>query len=257
MFARCNYGLHSTATSAHCCTFSNRHFNKNVQAGSQNEYNNTKLKSATFLSLELVSVDQDLHWYFIMDSARHDGNDISLSEVSLALRDETSQAMMDDKSYHLQDIKSLPDSTSDFDPFSTWSSKSSIPPASKLRVVRNRFSRMMHHFWMIEVISCLISFLCLGLIILLFLAYDGKKQETQGIYSGLPTTTANVLVTLMRTAMVLPVGTALAQLQWSWFTTEQQLADMETFADATRGPFGSMILLSKMTQRRFWYVGPC
>ncbi|QDS77138.1 hypothetical protein FKW77_001201 [Venturia effusa] len=53
--------------------------------------------------------------------------------------------------------------------------------------------------------------------------------------------------------MILPVGSALAQLQWSWFKTEQQLADMETFADATRGPFGSMILLSKMTQGRFWH----
>ncbi|KAE9984936.1 hypothetical protein EG328_008134 [Venturia inaequalis] len=190
---------------------------------------------------------------FNMDSGRHDENDILLSALSLALEDEGSPAIMDDKPYPLQDVESLPDLTPNLDTFPSWSNKSSIPPASKLSVVKNKFSRMIHHFWMIEVISSLISFLCLGLIVLVFLAYDGKKQETQGIYSGLPTTTVNILITLMRTAMVLPVGTALAQLQWSWFTTEQQLVDMETFADATRGPFGSMVLLSKMTQRRFWH----
>lgn len=221
----------------------------------QNGHNNTNLNVAAFPGLELDSTDQDIHWYFNMDSGRHDENDILLSAVSLALEDEGSPAIMDDKSYPLQDVESLPDLTPNLDTFPSWSSKSSIPPASKLSVVKNKFSRMIHQFWMIEVISSLISFLCLGLIVLVFLAYDGKKQETQGIYSGLPTTTVNILITLMRTAMVLPVGTALAQLQWSWFTTEQQLVDMETFADATRGPFGSMVLLSKMTQRRFWYVG--
>jgi hypothetical protein len=56
--------------------------------------------------------------------------------------------------------------------------------------------------------------------------------------------TVNILITLMRTAMILPVGTALAQLQCSWFETEQQLFGMETSADATRGPFGSLILLT-------------
>lgn len=157
--------------------------------------------------------------------------------------------MMDDKPYPIQDAKSFRDSTSDSDTSPTWSSKDSTPPKSKFKVVKNKFSRMIHHFWMIEVVSSIVSFLCLALIVLVFLAYGGKKQEPQGIYSGLPTTTVNVLITLMRTAMVLPVGTALAQSQWSWFKTEQQLADMETFADATRGPFGSMILLSKMTQR--------
>ncbi|TID19062.1 hypothetical protein E2P81_ATG06041 [Venturia nashicola] len=188
-----------------------------------------------------------------MGSGRHDENDVLWSEVSLALEVEPSHAMMENKSYPLEDIKFSSNSISTFDTSPTWPSTSSIPPASKCKVVKNKFSRMIHHFWMIEVISCLISFLCLGLIILVFLAYDGKKQETHGIYSGLPTTTVNILITLMRTAMVLPVGTALAQLQWSWFKTEQQLADMETFADATRGPFGSMILLSKMSQRRFWH----
>lgn len=149
-----------------------------------------------------------------MDSGRHHENDILLSEVFPATDDGSSHGIMDDKSHPLQDDdKSFPKSTSDFHTSltPTWSSKSSIPPKSKLKVVKTKFSHMIHHFWMIEVVSSFISFLCLGLIVLVLLAYDGKKQEPQGIYSGLPTTTVNILITLMRTAMVLPVGTALAQ----------------------------------------------
>lgn len=105
---------------------------------------------------------------------------------------------------------------------------------------------------MIEVTTSVFSFLCLGLIAFVLGLFDGKRLEEMGFWSALPTPLLNMLITLMRIAMVLPVGTALAQLQWSWFKTEQKLVDMETFADATRGPFGSLILLSKLTKRRFW-----
>lgn len=189
-----------------------------------------------------------------MESGRHNENEVLLSDVASATANGVSNIEMDQKSHPVQEIKASNISTSDLETVPTWSSTGSSPPTSKLKVVKNKLSRMIHHFWMIEVVSSFISFLCLALIALVFWTYDGKKQELQGIYSGLPSATINILITIMRTAMILPVGTALAQLQWSWFKTEQQLADMETFADATRGPFGSLILLSKMTQRRFWYA---
>jgi Protein of unknown function (DUF3176) len=82
--------------------------------------------------------------------------------------------------------------------------------------------------------------------------FDLRPVTEEGLFSGLPTTLVNALTTVMRTAMLLPVATALAQLQWSWFQTERELLDIETFDDATRGVLGSFILLTKMGKGRFW-----
>lgn len=112
--------------------------------------------------------------------------------------------------------------------------------------------KIVHRLWLVELLATCISILFLAAVFGVLKVFNLWAVTGEGIFSGLPTTLINSLTTVMRTAMLLPVATALAQLQWSWFQTERELLDIETFADATRGVLGSFVLLTKMGKGRFW-----
>lgn len=112
--------------------------------------------------------------------------------------------------------------------------------------------RIVYKLWLVELLATCLSLVILAALFGILKAFDLQPVAERGLFSGLPTTLVNALTTIMRTAMLLPVATALAQLQWSWFQTERELLDIETFDDATRGVLGSVVLLTKMGKGRFW-----
>jgi hypothetical protein len=122
----------------------------------------------------------------------------------------------------------------------------------RLRSTLHSIRRVIYKFWLVELLATCVSLIALIILYGILKRFDSKHVTSSGFYSGLPTTLVNGFTTIMRTAMLLPVATALAQLQWSWFQTEKALLDIETFDDATRGVFGSVLLLTKMGKRRFW-----
>ena len=60
-----------------------------------------------------------------------------------------------------------------------------------------------------------------------------------------------LLVSVMRMAMLLPVASGIAQLKWDWYRNRHSLADIEVYDDAMVGVAGSLKLLAK---RRFWQL---
>ena len=125
---------------------------------------------------------------------------------------------------------------------------SSSQPRSAAHITR----KIIYKLWLVELLATCISVVILITLFGILRAFDLRPVAERGFFSGLPTTLVNAFTTVMRTAMLLPVATALAQLQWSWFQTERELLDIETFEDATRGVLGSFILLTKMGKGRFW-----
>lgn len=60
----------------------------------------------------------------------------------------------------------------------------------------------------------------------------------------------SVLVRVASAALLIPVTEALGQLKWIWFKERsRRLHDFELFDEATRGPWGSMILLFRTKLR--------
>lgn len=49
-----------------------------------------------------------------------------------------------------------------------------------------------------------------------------------------------------KSALLLPTAEALGQLKWNWFRSgERKMMDFEVMDSASRGPWGSMVLLGK------------
>lgn len=97
--------------------------------------------------------------------------------------------------------------------------------------------------WLLEIISWWISAICMATIIGVLTHYrNGKIPDWPGVL------TLNALIAILSkisgAALILPVSEALGQLKWSWFQGDsKKMWDFEIFDNASRGPWGSILLL--------------
>lgn len=99
--------------------------------------------------------------------------------------------------------------------------------------------------WLFEIISWTISAISMGAFIGILVVLKDKE---------VPDWPLNLVLSLLsRTAagaLILPVSEALGQLKWSWFQkNSQKMWDFEVFDDASRGPWGSALLLIRTRGR--------
>ncbi|EUC49127.1 hypothetical protein COCMIDRAFT_85364 [Bipolaris oryzae ATCC 44560] len=101
--------------------------------------------------------------------------------------------------------------------------------------------------WMLEIISWLISAICMGAIIaVLIVLRDQPANKWPFDNIGF---TLNAFVSILSriagAALLLPVAEALGQLKWSWFIKgdSKKMWDFEMFDNASRGPWGAFLLL--------------
>lgn len=104
-----------------------------------------------------------------------------------------------------------------------------------------------YRWWFLEVIALLTSVVFLAAILGVAVKFNYHEIELTGYFSKPPASTINILVSGMRTALLLPTANAIAQLKWKWFDRQRHegrhLSDMEAFDAASRGVLGSVKLL--------------
>lgn len=95
--------------------------------------------------------------------------------------------------------------------------------------------------WLYEVISWSISALSMAAIVGI-LVFCNSKALTE---SSSLLTTISVLSKIASAALILPTSEALGQLKWNWFhgNKSKEIWDFEIFDKASRGPWGSLMLL--------------
>jgi hypothetical protein len=101
--------------------------------------------------------------------------------------------------------------------------------------------------WLLEIISWIFSAVCMTAVIavLIYLKDDPLSKWSLAEKTGL---TLNAYISILSkmagAALILPVSEALGQLKWSWFQqNSKQMWDFEIFDNASRGPWGSVLLL--------------
>jgi hypothetical protein len=113
--------------------------------------------------------------------------------------------------------------------------------------------------WLLEILSWLFSALCMAVIIgvLIYLKNDPLSKWSLAEKTGLTLNTfISILSKMAGAALILPVSEALGQLKWSWFLeNSKQIWDFEIFDNASRGPWGSLLLLIRTKARALAAVG--
>lgn len=113
--------------------------------------------------------------------------------------------------------------------------------------------------WLLELISWVFSAICMAAIIgvLVHLQDDKLSNWTLEKRTGL---TLNAYISILSkmagASLVLPVSEALGQLKWNWFLqNSKQMWDFEIFDNASRGPWGSFLLLVRTKGRALAALG--
>jgi hypothetical protein len=113
--------------------------------------------------------------------------------------------------------------------------------------------------WLLEILSWLFSAICMAAVIgvLIYLKDDPLSKWALAEKTGL---TLNAYISILSkmagAALILPVSEALGQLKWSWFLEHsKQMWDFEIFDNASRGPWGSLLLLIRTKGRALAAIG--
>ncbi|KAJ8113491.1 hypothetical protein OPT61_g4392 [Boeremia exigua] len=101
--------------------------------------------------------------------------------------------------------------------------------------------------WLLEIISWFFSLACMIAIIAVLATLQDEKLDRWWVAekTGLTLNAyISVLSKMAGAALILPVSEALGQLKWNWFLNHsKQMWDYEIFDNASRGPWGSFLLL--------------
>lgn len=103
------------------------------------------------------------------------------------------------------------------------------------------YASWIENWWLWELLSWVVSAVCMGIIALILLLSDDKSMPASDITLN---SIISVLSGVAKAALLLPTAECLGQMKWSWFWRDtKKVEDFETFDMASRGPWGSFVLL--------------
>ncbi|KAL2059721.1 hypothetical protein VTL71DRAFT_10213 [Oculimacula yallundae] len=99
--------------------------------------------------------------------------------------------------------------------------------------------------WVWDVGGLIISIAILVAIVIILRKYDGQVQPNWRFSFNLNSLVA-ILMTVLRTTMMEVVSDSMSQLKWNWFSSPRKLRHLEIFDEGSRGPWGSLKLLTRI-----------
>lgn len=128
----------------------------------------------------------------------------------------------------------------------------SSPRISRAKVkLRRRLQWLMCDSWALECTALAISGISLTSIGIMLGVYNDRPLSSWSHTISL-NTALSTLGTVMKGFMMVSVGSCLGQLKWIWYAQQKQkLHDFQVFDQASRGPWGSVLLLFRL---KFWHL---
>ena len=152
-------------------------------------------------------------------------------------------------------IQPVAETHPDYDPFLELPpSYKAEPERAPSKLSKNR-PRHVAHFgddsWLPEILSLLFSVGCLAATAVILATTDGKALS-QWHMPIRPNAMVSVFATVTKAALVYPVAECIGQFKWLYYGQQaHKTIDMQRFDDASRGPWGSLLLLSRLRGKGF------
>ena len=177
--------------------------------------------------------EQDFEQDFEQDSDAADTSSSNISEVTTQILEDASTGE------HERPNQEEPIATTSLLPEPNQPSPFAKEPRSTL-------SRYLSDWWLMESLSWVICALSIIAIVIILRVYD-QKRLPQWPLSITINTAISLFATISQMAMLVPVTESISQLKWIWFTKRaQRLSDLDAFDQASRGPWGSLLLIAKL-----------
>ncbi|KAF2495221.1 hypothetical protein BU16DRAFT_561511 [Lophium mytilinum] len=115
-------------------------------------------------------------------------------------------------------------------------------PPRLIRAKTTVLNRVLMDWWWWELFSWLVAFFATAAIVVVLLLRSEQPLPHWPLGLTINAYIA-ILAALAKAALILPVSEAIGQLKWVWFKNESKLMDFFTFDSASRGPWGSLMLI--------------
>ncbi|KAH9234134.1 hypothetical protein K456DRAFT_1817095, partial [Colletotrichum gloeosporioides 23] len=96
--------------------------------------------------------------------------------------------------------------------------------------------------WLLEILSSLLALSCLIAMITILAIHQRqplpKWPDLISINSLI-----SIFTAVFKASLIMPIAEGLGQLKWEWFRHPRYLTDIEIFDNASRGPWGSILLI--------------
>lgn len=117
-------------------------------------------------------------------------------------------------------------------------------------------------WWWREIFALIFNITSMALVLVLVLKINNTALGSWNFQIGSlaiqPNTPISILTTIGKTLMMVPVTACLGQLKWRCFCHARHLHHMQLMDDASRGPWGSLLLLFPLGIHEGCYsVPPC
>ena len=123
-----------------------------------------------------------------------------------------------------------------------------IPAETTLPAARKGIGSF-NSWWWWEIASASLSVICMILLLVLLLQVDSLPLESWTLPIQVNSLVA-VFTTVAKTSMMVPVAACLSQLKWRHYLhRSDRLHNLQLFDDASRGPWGSTMLLLNLRRR--------
>ncbi|KAK7973418.1 hypothetical protein PG988_007552 [Apiospora saccharicola] len=104
-------------------------------------------------------------------------------------------------------------------------------------------------WWWWEILATILSIACMGALIVILTKIDNIPLPHWWLPIQ-PNSLIAVLTTVAKSSMLVSVASCISQLKWGHFSLHpRKLVDLETFDDASRGPWGSATLIWSLSFR--------
>jgi hypothetical protein len=131
----------------------------------------------------------------------------------------------------------------DYSPLTRTDTKPYNDLSSRSTFQQSAARRMTSRWWLWELLGITTCVACLLGVAITLRVFNGKPLPDIPFGISL-NTIASLLGTGIKTTLLLVVSSALSQLKWLWFhRKERELQDMQVFDEASRGPWGAMVML--------------
>ena len=102
--------------------------------------------------------------------------------------------------------------------------------------------------WRYEIASCMLLVGAFCAIVATLSPFENKRLPRWKYGLSLNTLVA-IYVVILKASMLLVASQCLSHLKWLWFRDDRALLDLETYDEASRGPWGSLKLLWNLRAR--------
>ncbi|MCJ1470976.1 hypothetical protein MMC07_009624 [Pseudocyphellaria aurata] len=110
------------------------------------------------------------------------------------------------------------------------------------RVIPGPFKRILSYAWAMEILSLVIAILSLAAIYIT-LAIHSNRPLPQWPKAISINSLISIFTVVLKATLLMPVAEGIGQLKWHWFHQPRSLIDLDRVDAASRGPWGSFLLI--------------